>query len=205
MRVLAALVVCALALGVGFAVTAFPGTAGVSLAAKCGKERWKVKTLTDPAKDKVKLTAKMTTIEKLRKMKVPPGLNQNSDRFIPQETVTYQVNALLMSVKAEADEDLHLVVADPRVGGSMIVEFPSGNCIGTKARAQMIAARQALKDACGEVPKKVGALWTLSGKATIAGVAFFDVIHGQGGVAQNGVELHPVIEFASTDCTVVRK
>ena len=31
----------------------------------------------------------------------------------------------------------------------------------------------------------------LTGTATITGVAFFDVSHGQRGVAPNGVELHP--------------
>ena len=31
--------------------------------------------------------------------------------------------------------------------------------------------------------------------ATITGVGFFDVLHGQTGVAPNGIELHPVIGF----------
>jgi hypothetical protein len=28
------------------------------------------------------------------------------------------------------------------------------------------------------------------------GVAFFDFLHGQTGVAPNGIELHPVLDFA---------
>ena len=35
----------------------------------------------------------------------------------------------------------------------------------------------------------------LTGTTTITGLAFFDVIHGQRGVAPNGIELHPVLSF----------
>ncbi len=35
----------------------------------------------------------------------------------------------------------------------------------------------------------------LTGTATITGVGFFDFLHGQTGVATNGIELHPVIGF----------
>jgi hypothetical protein len=194
--------VAAAAISVAVASPGVPRISSVSRIAACGVERWDVKTLTDPDKDKVKLTPKKTTIEKLRKMKVPLGLNQDSPRFA-QERKTYRVKALLMSVKLEKDSDLHLVIADPRVGGSMIVEFPASDCIGANAHDQIVNARKALKDACHGVPKKVGAQWTLSGKATIAGVAFFDLLHGQGGVAPNGIELHPVLDLASSECSVV--
>lgn len=53
-----------------------------------------------------------------------------TQRF-PEETKTYRVSALLMSVKKKKDKDVHLVIADPRVGGSMIIEFPASDCIGT--------------------------------------------------------------------------
>jgi hypothetical protein len=176
--------------------------AGSAAGIKCAKERWAVKTLTDDDSDKVSLSPKPTTIEKLRHLKVPPGLNESSPRFIPAETITYKVKALLMSVKLEKDGDLHLVIADPRVGGSMIAELPDSSCVGARAHDQMVGARKALSGSCGGTPKKVGALWTLSGHATLAGVAFFDLLHGQGGVAPNGIELHPVVSFASSDCKI---
>jgi hypothetical protein len=31
--------------------------------------------------------------------------------------------------------------------------------------------------------------------AKVTGVAFFDPIHGQDGVAPNGIELHPILGF----------
>jgi hypothetical protein len=36
---------------------------------------------------------------------------------------------------------------------------------------------------------------SLSGTATVSGVIFFDFLHGQRGVAPNGIELHPVLRF----------
>jgi hypothetical protein len=33
-------------------------------------------------------------------------------------------------------------------------------------------------------------------RARVVGVAFFDFLHGQTGVARNGIELHPVLGFA---------
>jgi hypothetical protein len=38
----------------------------------------------------------------------------------------------------------------------------------------------------------------LQGTATIDGVGFFDFLHGQRGVAPNGIELHPALRFAGT-------
>jgi hypothetical protein len=36
--------------------------------------------------------------------------------------------------------------------------------------------------------------------ATITGVGFFDIVHGQSGVAPNGIELHPALDFRCSDC-----
>ena len=35
----------------------------------------------------------------------------------------------------------------------------------------------------------------LCSRAQVTGVAFFDFLHGQTGVAPNGIELHPVLDF----------
>ena len=43
-------------------------------------------------------------------------------------------------------------------------------------------------------------LLAAAGTATIDGVGFFDRLHGQAGVAPNGIELHPVLRFSGR-CT----
>jgi len=51
-------------------------------------------------------------------------------------------------------------------------------------------------DACGSLSTS----WftKLRGNVRIKGVGFWDEIHGQTGVAPNGIELHPVLRFRGT-------
>jgi hypothetical protein len=111
------------------------------------------------------------------------------------------VRAKLVEMKLEDDSDIHLVIADPtRTGASMIAELPSPSCtVGAtpKARLKMRRARNAFIAACGS---PTGSFRRLSGTATITGVGFFDQIHGQTGVAPNGIELHPVVEISGATC-----
>lgn len=85
----------------------------------------------------------------------------------------------------------------------MIVELPNAGCnrhAGATHRRRMAAARSALIAACGRPSDARFRL--LTGTATITGVAFVDILHGQRGVAPNGIELHPLLSFRSTSrCT----
>jgi len=178
---------------------------GISLGL-CGSERWSVKTLTDTAASKIAFgTPKKTSIEALRRLKAPRSLKAATPRARGTERTVYRVTALLMSMRREADSDTHLVLADPKLGGSMIAELPASSCtIGATAeeRAAMDRARDDLAAACGGL---AGATpWTLTGTATLTGVGYFDPIHGQAGVAPNGIELHPVLSFTSSNCKRVR-
>jgi len=59
----------------------------------------------------------------------------------------------------------------------------------------MRTARAALVGAFGQPSSSQ--FTNLTGTATVTGVGFFDFLHGQTGVAPNGIELHPVIGFTS--------
>jgi hypothetical protein len=167
----------------------------------CGDERWKVKTLTDPDASSISLTTvRKTSVEALRRLKAPAALGNATPRIAPTEKTVFQVDALLMSMKLEGDDDIHMVIADPLVGGSIIVEFPDSGCLGTVGVALMSKAKAALATACGPLPKKSGKFVTLQGRATIDGVGFFDRLHHQGGLAPNGIELHPVIRINIGSC-----
>ena len=41
----------------------------------------------------------------------------------------------------------------------------------------------------------------LGGRANITGVGFFDISHGQIGVAPNAIELNPVLKFLASSCS----
>jgi hypothetical protein len=170
-------------------------TAPSSKQVGCGIERWSVKTLADPAGRTLSLSPKATTIRALRNKRVPGYLGLRRSRGV--ERTTFRVHAKLVEMKLEADSDIHLVIADPtRSSATMIAEFPLASCTARatpRARLKMRRARTALIAACGSPS---GSFRRLSGTATISGVGFFDRIHGQTGVAPNGIELHPVVGFS---------
>ena len=172
----------------------------------CGSERWSVKTLTDTAASKVAFaTLKSRTVEKLRHLKPPSPLKPSTPRKAGTERSVYRVTARLLSMRKEDDSDIHLVLADPKLGGSMIAEFPASSCtVGADAteRTAMDQARDDLAAACDGLPGSKPR--PLSGTATLTGVGFFDPIHGQDGVAPNGIELHPVLSFTSSNCKRVK-
>jgi hypothetical protein len=166
----------------------------------CGDERWTIKTLTDPDASSISMTAvRKTSIEALRRLKATAALGKSTPRIAPTEKTVFRVDALLMSMKLEGDDDIHMVVADPVVGGSMIVEFPGAGCVGTVGASLMSKAKAALAAACGPLPK-TSKFVALQGRATIDGVGFFDFLHHQGGVAPNGIELHPVLRINISAC-----
>jgi hypothetical protein len=168
---------------------------------KCGVERWSVKTLSDPRANRVRFRPKDTSVSALRR-KRSPGVGRSDPRIQGVETTTYRVEAQLVEAKREEDRDIHLVVAAPNdPSKTMIVEFPDVRCKGakqSKKREAMRKARAAFERACGTAPSS--SFRRLSGTATITGVGFFDVKHGQRGIAPNGIELHPILRYRSGGC-----
>lgn len=168
----------------------------------CGKERWDVKTLSDPAAAQVDYTPVVTTVAALRAF-TAPKVGDHTPRIAPLELRTFTISATLVGYVREDDRDVHLVVRMPggAVTETMIVEFPDAGCEGvvdSGKRAEMHRARVALEAACG---RAVTSWHGLEGAALLTGVAFFDELHRQRGVAPNGVELHPVIGVKDVQCT----
>jgi len=172
-------------------------------AATCGVERWDVKTLSDPKVGDVNFTPHDTSVGRLRN-KDAPKVGKHTPRIDGVETTTYRVRARLLEFKFEDDRDVHLVVGVPSAPAkTMIVEFPDPTCPGAKdssKKARMASARSALIKSCGKPPSASSNFRDLKGTATVTGVGFFDVIHGQTGVAPNGIELHPVLRFSNASC-----
>lgn len=92
------------------------------------------------------------------------------------------------------------MVADLRhPAHTMIIEFPSAHCLRhALRRKEIVRARAAFERAYGRPSSNSFA--RLRGTATITGVGFFDSLHGQTGVAPNGIELHPVLTFERAQC-----
>lgn len=149
----------------------------------------------DSMANQVALRPVKATVTHLRALPVPAKITNDLPRQ-ESERSTYSVSAWLIGYKHEADSDYHLVVSE--VGDTrktMIAEMPDPKCAPRMA-AKLKSERDALL-AMGHgsgsklyrFPKPI--------PVELVGVLFFDKIHGQSGVAPNGVELHPLLSFVT--------
>lgn len=172
-------------------------TTTLTVGMHCGAERWSVKTLSDQDAANVHFLPEPATVSQLRAIPVPPALPAD-ERIGDTELKVFTVTGRLVEAKLEDDRDIHLVIADlDDPAQTMIVEFPDAQfCSGavdSAHAAEMLDARAAFISAFGAPPST--RFERLSGTATVTGVGFYDVIHGQTGAAPNGIELHPVLAF----------
>lgn len=161
-----------------------------STAQACGKERWLVKVGKDKDAAKVTTEIKQTNVAELIAIGAPinPNIRRDS-RYAPAETTLYQISGRLVVIKREADQDYHLVIQDNK-GRTMIVESPAGSC----------AKGSRFEKEISQVHRQLNAKYHIRSKkkkpndlVTVTGIGFFDKIHGQEGVAPNGIELHPIL------------
>src|SRR5207249_2824777 len=101
--------------------------------ARCGVERWAVKTLSDADRERVQRRPVDATIEALVALPRPVVLSPGA-RADPVEVTVYRVEARLLWLFAEAAGDYHLVLASPRdTTITMIAEVPDPGCAGACA------------------------------------------------------------------------
>jgi hypothetical protein len=179
-----------------------PGAGGgTTCGTSCGVERWHVKTMSDPYASQVNRNVQIVTVDTLIHAAVPSGLSSSSDnvRFAPWELQAVRVRGTLVGWKTETDNDYHIVISDPaKPSETMIIEPPSSACSGacTSGYGSLYqSARNAFVSCLGSPPSS----FTAPGKTVVVdvtGVPMFDLLHGQTGVAPNGIEIHPVLSVA---------
>ncbi|MCA1829124.1 MAG: hypothetical protein LC689_19545 [Myxococcales bacterium] len=163
----------------------------LALVLACGIERWLIKTASDANAASISTRPAAGTIALLTSY---PAQNGNDfDRIQPTELTVYQLSDVsLLQYRLETDGDYHLVLSDGT--RTMIVEIPDPGCVAsTSPLSGAIANARAQFDAKhGPVQPTP----TTTGETvTVTGVAFFDDFHSQTGVAQNAIELHPVLSI----------
>lgn len=169
-------------------------TPSVTPTPDCGVERWSVKTGTDPDAPGISFISQPTTIATMRSW-TPPSPIPLNNRVSPYETTVWTMNATLLEYKFEDDSDYHLVLRDES-GNTLIAEIPHPGCVG---------AGSPFAAAITNARMKFNAMFTASTSfqfanvpVQITGVGMFDFLHGQTGVAPNGIELHPVLDINLT-------
>lgn len=158
----------------------------------CGVERWSVKTGTDADAGLINLQSTMsTTIASLISLPAPTTLPANN-RIQPTETTVFQVHTTLTEYKLEADSDYHLVLSDA-AGNTMIAEIASPACVGSSSVLLSGIQNARLEFDAHYMP--TSSFQSANVPVTVTGVGFFDSLHGQTGVAPNGIELHAVLDI----------
>lgn len=158
-----------------------------------GEERWDIKTLTDNSASEVNYFPLEASVEDLTNIPLPEvKIGRHTPRQ-EEEKQVYQVKAIVKDYFKEADGDIHVILQDPEQPEiTMIAEMPDCSCAAIQSSEHL------------EEIKRARAAFQAMHKADIVGhtfiftgVTFFDIKHSkpQRGVAPNGIELHPVLNF----------
>ncbi len=160
----------------------------------CGVERQAVKTLADIDRLRVNTTPIDNTIAILNTRTAPSRrdlMAASNYRIAPYELQVWRVTGYLVGFKLEADEDFHIVLADlDDPTQTMVVEIPSEHCMKGSGALQASWQKR-----FGKATPKFKRVLAHKIMVQVTGYGFFDIIHGQTGVARNGFELHPLTDW----------
>jgi hypothetical protein len=121
-----------------------------------------------------------------------PGSLPSNNRIQPTETTVFQIHSTLTKFKLESDSDVHLVLDDGN-GQTMITEIPDPACVGSTS--PLISSIQKAHNEFTAKFTPTTSFQTTNTPVTVTGIGFFDFLHGQTGVAPNGIELHAVLDI----------
>lgn len=173
----------------GFLVLAVLVSADAS--GQCGVERWSIKVGQDSGAFSINQSSYVSsTIYNFHQSTKPASLPCCS-RLSPRETTQYQLSGTLIKYNKQTDKDYHLVIKDGS-GRTMIIEIADPNCASGSAFGTGIARARSQFDSRFVA---TSTMKTTSTPVTVRGIGFWDYIHGQTGVAPNGIEIHPVLNI----------
>ena len=161
--------------------------------------RWKIRTGSDPTADTVKESPVRTTVEQLAAENRPADMNNpkqvypayQNRRASPVEQTIFEVEADIVAHKMHLSGSYHLDLRGT-TGQTMIA-----NCIDPRLAAGSRWEKE-ICDVRKKVEEKLRPLPTISRgnwRVRISGIGFFNQVHGQSGVAPNGLELTPVLSI----------
>lgn len=176
------------------------GNSGGSCGTSCGVQRWHIKTLGDAYVNTINWTPQLANVSDLAAWPVPANYDEYNDttRYAPYETQAYRIRATLVGWKIENDHDFHMVIADiNNPNATMIIEPPDPTCSsacdgGFSSYFQSV--RTKLTNCFGQ-PTTTFTNFKAGIVVDVTGVPLFDALHGQTGVAPNGIELHPLLSL----------
>lgn len=176
-----------------------------------GRDRWKVKTASDPDAGEIDARTLHTTIETLLDIPRPVDLPlaesnpEYQDRRVrPVETSVWSVEADITDCRLMPDGDYRVTLRGAS-GRTMVVEMPDPDpkVLDPKGRfAGQIKSARAQFDA---KRKPEHATQAMKGHVVITGVGFFSRAYGKNKVdaGSNLVQLHPVLDVQWLDAPTI--
>jgi len=162
-------------------------------AKECGTVRWKVKIGIDKDAQSINLDkSHHTTIRTLIRKK-PLGHPPSSSRVKPTEITIFDVTATMTDYRRSPDDHDYHIVLDDGNGRTMIAEIPDPSCV--RDRGPLASGIKNARQQFDAEYSVTGKFKQANRRVKVTGVGFYDHIHGQRGVAPNGIELHPVINI----------
>jgi hypothetical protein len=174
----------------------------ISLPTRPGVFRWPVRTGADPDAALVEATPVATTVEELIAEPRPSDMPLES-RVIPAyqshraegpERHIYQLEARIVGCKLQMSGNLHLNLQG-ETGQTMIANCPDPDpqfvAPGSRWVKEIAEVRREIEDKLQPESRKK----KVNERVRITGVGFFNAIHGQWGLAPNGLELTPVLSI----------
>jgi len=168
-----------------------------------GKFRWGVRTGSDADASLVKVTPVKATVEELVGQPRPAGMESGTGSFPAYqnhraegaERTVYEVEADLVGCKLETSGNFHLNLQG-KTGQTMIAICPDPD-------PQFVDPSSRWAKQIGRVRKQIqerleperNKKKVVNERVRITGVGFFNTLHGQWGLAPNGLELSPVLSI----------
>ena len=160
--------------------------------------RWGVRTGSDRDAQLVEETPVQTTVEELAEKSRPRGMKNPTRAYAAYqdgrskgvERTIYEVTAEIVAYKLQQSGNYHLDLKGD-TGRTMIANCvdPQRANAGSRWEKQIVAVRKKVEEKL-----KPTNVYTLgSWPVRIAGIGFFNQLHGQHGAAPNGIELSPVL------------
>jgi hypothetical protein len=182
---LAAPIALVLLAATAFAAAAAGRDAAGPTPARCGGELWRMKTLSDPGRNKVQLEPTDTSIAAIGKRPYPRPLPKV--RRTAFQRHAWQVVAQITKYRVETD-GIRLELYDH--GSYLHAVIPTPDCLSvvTRARKDIATTFNLFASECGTAKD-----WqSLGAVVSVRGVGFWSQRRGLRGAARNGAELHPV-------------
>jgi len=160
--------------------------------------RGRLRTGSDPDASLVKETPVQTTVEELAAQPRPAGMESPTDVYSAYEDrraegverTIYEVEAVIVAFKLQRSGSYHLNLKG-ETGQTVIANCVDPQFVDRRSRwaKQIAAVRQEV-----EARFKPGPAYTrVNERVRVTGIGFFNRVHGQSGVAPNGIELTPVL------------